>query len=97
PYAPVRRGLSVRETVARMKDQQVGAAIVVDDDGLAVGMFTEKLLIRLLARNPRAMDDPVESHMANRMVCLRDDEPIARLLATMQAHKLRWVCITDAA
>jgi CBS domain-containing protein len=58
-------------------------------------MFTEKLLIRLLAHRPEAVDEPVAEHQSVRIVCLRGEEPIARLITTMQKHALRWVCMVD--
>lgn len=87
--------VSVRMAAERMHEQKIGALIVVNDEGLPVGMFTEKLLIRVLALNPSAMDQPVGSHMSNRCICLGQDEPVARLIAVMLEHNLRWVCVVD--
>ena len=89
--------MTVRQTVELMRDRKVGAVITVDAAGKPNGMFTEKLLIRLLAYRSEALNEPVGSHITPRIVCLRRDEPIARVIDVMQKHSLRWVCIVDEA
>lgn len=87
--------VSVRQAAEKMSEHKLGAVIVTDDRGLPQGMFTEKLLIRVMALSPFAMDEPVGSHMAQRCVCLRLTEPVSRLIAVMLEHNLRWVCVVD--
>lgn len=91
----VRPQTPVHEAIEALRRESVGAVIVTDDDGRPAGMFTEKLLIRLLVYRPEATHEPVASHMSARIECLKADEPIARLISTMQRHALRWVCVVD--
>ncbi|MDH3583799.1 MAG: CBS domain-containing protein [Phycisphaerae bacterium] len=86
----------VRQVVATMRRVTLGAVIVVDEQGLPLGMFNEKLLIRMLADDPSALDQPVGDHMCQLPVTVRSDASIAKLINTMQAHKLRWICVVDA-
>jgi CBS domain-containing protein len=86
---------TVREAIAILKRDHLGTIIIVDDDGMPKGMYNEHMLMRLLAENPAGLDDPVGDHMTTYVVCLRRDEPIAKLIATMYERKLRWVCVVD--
>ncbi|MBI1367782.1 MAG: CBS domain-containing protein [Planctomycetes bacterium] len=95
PVVAMPRSATVRQTIEAMKRQGIGAAIIVDSDGRAAGMFNEKLLIRLLLESPGSLDEPVEKHMTPRLVTVRESDSIAKLLAIMQEFSLRWVCIID--
>jgi len=86
---------TVRSVLHRMSEGGLGAAITVDADGKPVGMFNEKLLIRLLHENPAAMDQPVGQVMTRNVICVQQGDSIATLIATMQQRKLRWVCVVD--
>lgn len=85
----------VRKVCDAMAEAQLGAAIAVDSSGRTVGMFNEKLLIRLLNENPEAMDEAAEKHMTRNVTCVKTTDTIATLIATMQHRKLRWVCVVD--
>ena len=97
PYVAVTAETTVRQTVQKMREEEIGAAIVVDQSGKAVGLFTEKLLVNLLATDPSHMDEQVSHHMSRHLISLRKTDTIAKLILTMQRHNLRWVCLTDEA
>lgn len=86
---------TVEQACAAMRQAKLGALIVVDDAGHPVGMFNEKLLIRLVASDIGQLSDPVEKHMTHNVVCIRESDSIAQLIATMQSRKLRWICVVD--
>ena len=85
----------VREACDAMEREGLGAAIAVDATGRPVGMFNEKILIRILTRYPSAMDDPAEGHMTRNVVTVRQGDSIAKLIGTMQTRMLRWVCVVN--
>ncbi len=85
----------VRDVVDQMKTRSIGAAIIVDQDDKPLGMFNEKILLRLLATSPQSLDDNVESHMTRSVVCINENESIVTLIRIMQDHKLRWICVVD--
>lgn len=95
PLVHVDAGASVRNACALMREAQLGAAMILDTDGRPVGMFNEKLLIRLLHANPQAMDEPVDRHMTRNVRCVRETDTIVKLINVMQVHRLRWVCVVD--
>lgn len=86
---------TVRQVCQAMREQKLGAALIVDDAGKPVGMFNEKLLISLLYRKPEGYDEPVSYHMTTNLVCVKQSDKIAELIATMQQRKLRWICVVD--
>jgi len=86
---------TVREAVARMREAQMGCVYIVDDGRRPLGIFTEHLLNRLLATDPRSLDDPLGQHMLNTQTTVSMDEPIAEVLSAMQAQDKRFVCILD--
>jgi CBS domain-containing protein len=85
----------VSDACESMRHGGVGAAIAVDPVGRPVGMFNEKVLIRLLASNPDAIDEPAEKYMVRNVVVMNVTDPIAELIATMKQRHLRWVCVVD--
>ncbi len=95
PYVAVDAQTTVRNAVTKMKQLNLGAAIIVDSAGKAVGMFDEKKLLRLLTERPGGLDEPVGTHLSQQIVCLPRTATIAQLIATMQSRNLRWVCVVD--
>jgi predicted transcriptional regulator len=96
PYAAVTADATVRQAVDAMRAKQIGAAMIVDEAGKAIGMFNEKMLIRLLINDPKLLDDPVEKHMTRNIFTVQASDSIAKLISTMQNRHLRWVSIVDA-
>ncbi len=95
PFVAVRGQTTIRQAVAKMKQFNLGAAIIVDDAGKAVGMFDEKKLVRLLNDRPGALDEAVGTHLSQQIVCLPTTATIADLIKLMQSRNLRWVCVVD--
>ncbi len=89
--------VKLREAIRIMRRDQLGAIIVVDDEGLPIGMFNEHILIQILDETPEVLDEPLSSHMTTEFVCLRRDDPIAKLIAVMFKHHAHWVCVVDKA
>lgn len=85
----------VNDACESMREGGLGATIAVDAVGRPVGMFNEKVLIRLLASNPDAVNEPAEKHMVREVVTVKVTDPIAELIATMKQRHLRWVCVVD--
>jgi len=93
----IKRGTPVRLVVAEMNKRTLGAAIVVDDDQHPVGMFTERLLVRMLDRDPAGLDQPVDDHMIDcSRLTARLDEPVEHIIHIMQNAKIRFICVVDS-
>lgn len=86
---------TVRESITKMRAASLGCCVVVDDHARPIGMFNEKMLMKLMTLQPQALDDRVETFMTRRMAVMYPDEPIAKLINILQQKKLRWVCVCD--
>jgi CBS domain-containing protein len=87
---------TIRAAVTLMKQQQVGALVVVDADRRLLGVLSERDVIHsLAAQGTDALHQPVG-------VCMRKDVPVVRLHDTVQsamhamtAQRVRHLPITD--
>ena len=86
---------SVRDTVASMKERDLGCAIVIDGDRKPIGIFTESMLTALLPQGVQALDELVEKHMAQPCPWVRSTDPIADVLEAMQLKNLQFLCVVD--
>jgi CBS domain-containing protein len=85
----------VRDAVRRMRERQLGCVYVVQENGKAIGMFTESMLNRLLVNNPGALEDPLRRHMADYWCCVKMTDPIVKVLTAMQSRNVRFVCVLN--
>lgn len=95
PRAPlcVDQDATLEDAVIAMREHRVGCMLVVDEDGLLAGIFTERdLLLRLenadLSRN-------IRPYMTADPETLRSDDPIAFALNLMSVGGFRHVPLVD--
>lgn len=90
------RIVSVRETdsladVARVLTQEnIGAVPVLEPEGDMVGIFSERDLVRQIAREGTdVLTRPVSTVMTRNVVCCGPDDTIASTMAMMTARRFR--------
>jgi len=88
---------SLNQVVDAMKSHHLGCAIVVDDDGKPLGIFTESQLVQILAEETTDFSSPVSAAMESDWPSVRDNEPIVEVLNLMTARNLRFVIVVDSA
>jgi CBS domain-containing protein len=89
PHAPV------REVLALLVDRGVGCVVVVDGDGRAVGIFTERdALLRLNVDYAAHLDAPVSKFMTPAVETLKLDDRVAFALHKMDLGGFRHIPIT---
>lgn len=88
-------GTTCRQAVAFMRANRVGYVVIVDEAGRPLGMFTERMLVKLLVQDPALLDDPVENHMSGRAMRIGRNEPIAKVIEMMQTLAWRFLCVVD--
>ena len=87
---------TVRAAIGQMRENRLGCAIVVNDEGKPIGTFSEARLVDLLLANPSALDeDCVERHLDKDWAAVKLADPISSVLLAMQSKDLRFVCVTD--
>lgn len=85
----------IRDVVARMRQKQLGCAIVVDEQGRPLGVFTERSVIDLLLEDPKLELAVVGDHLDQRWTAVRESDPIARVLEAVIDQGLRFVCVVN--
>jgi CBS domain-containing protein len=87
------------QAVARLlRERDVGAVVVVDEAGRAVGMLTDRdLAVRALAARPKDPGSlPVDRIMSSPVFTAHEDTLVFDLLREMAKRRIRRVPITDA-
>ncbi|MGE3174176.1 MAG: CBS domain-containing protein [Planctomycetota bacterium] len=78
-------------------DQDCGAVPVVDGDGQAIGIVTDRdCCMAALTRGRRLEEMSVGSAMAKTLFTIRADARVADALAAMQQHRVRRLPVVDA-
>ena len=87
--------VTLGETVAKMRELNIGCAFVIDDDQKPIGMLTESMLTELLSHGPLPLNDPIEKHVANRWQWVKKTDPIADVLEAMELKNIRMLGVVD--
>jgi CBS domain-containing protein len=86
----------VRSAVERMASAGVGALVVVNDDGLLIGVVSERDVLQALASNgDSAMSMPVSDVMPRHLVTCSTDDALGDLMAVMTNRRVRHLPVVD--
>lgn len=96
-YVPsIGSGATVREVLAQLDLDNVGALVVTDDNDNILGMISERDIVRGLQKEGIAtIDAPVNSLMSKVVYTCDVNEPISNVLELMDRYKFRHVPIKD--
>ncbi|MCC5830549.1 MAG: CBS domain-containing protein [Phycisphaeraceae bacterium] len=86
---------SVRQAAAKMREAGLGLVVVVDEYDKPLGRFSERDLIRLLAKSTAAIDDPVSRYMTPTEYCVKINDPIQQVFSRMEVYGRRFVCVSN--
>jgi CBS domain-containing protein len=99
---PLREGIivtadaTVRSVMDRMRQRQLGCAIVVDPDGRPLGTFSGRSVIELLLQQPDQLEQlTVGRALDEAWYQVRNTEPIVTVLNLVQQQGARFVCVID--
>lgn len=97
PVMRVRRTESVEDAARLMRDHDLGFVPVCDDDGVVIGVLTDRdIATRVCAAGAHAHDTLVETVMTAGVVACRPTDRVSRAIALMRRHRLTRVLVTDA-
>ncbi len=91
----VRPDVSVRDTVVLMNSKGYSSAVVVDDEGRPLGIFTERDLVRVVAEGVD-LSEPIKNVMTPRPVTVGAEDSLSRAVAKMIEHKIRNLPVVDS-
>lgn len=95
PVPPlVRRTTGVAEAVAAMAAAGETSALVVDDAGRAIGILSERDVLRRIAFRLPA-EAPVETAMSAPVLAVGADDYLYRAVGMMRAHGVRHLAVLD--
>ena len=86
---------TLREAARRMTRHDVGAAVVLDPDGMGPGIFTERDLMRACGSGEDLDVERVETHMTQRLEYASADWSLERAAEEMVAARFRHVVVVD--
>ena len=86
---------TVRQAIEQMRANNQGCVIVVDEQGMPEGKFTEHQLAGLITDQPRFMDTTIGQHVRDAWAKMNRAEPIAILVHRLQTYGIRHVIVVD--
>lgn len=89
----VSKDKTAKDALFVMTDKGLGAASVVDENGKFVGLITDGIIRRALAKDYKFLDEPVCSIMFEQPLTIKQDELAAAALSMMEKHKPRPVTV----
>ena len=93
--ATLRPDQTVSAAVALMAERRVGA-VVVEDKAAVVGIFSERDLVKLLARNgPAALDQPLRTAMTSPVITCRAEDRLDQVMAIMSQRHVRHMPVME--
>ena len=93
--ATLRPDRTVSAAVALMAERRVGA-VVIEDKAEVVGIFSERDLVKLLARNgPSALDQPLRKAMTAPVITCRAEDRLDQVMALMSQRHVRHMPVMD--
>ena len=93
-FTAVKVGTSVRETIEEMRKANHHCAIVTDD-GVLVGIFTDRDLMRKVVDVPETWDHPIEEVMTVSPITVNSTDPANIALTLMDEKHFRNVPVVN--
>lgn len=84
---------TAKDALFIMTDKGLGAASVVDSNGKFVGLITDGIIRRALAKNYKFLDEAVKNIMFAQPLTISKDKLAAEALSVMEKHKPRPVTV----
>lgn len=93
--ATLRPDQNVSAAVALMAERRIGA-VVVEDKGTVAGIFSERDLVKLLARDGSAiLDAPLRKAMTSPVITCRAEDRLDQVMAIMSQKHVRHMPVMD--
>ena len=89
----VHKDKTAKDALFIMTDKGLGAASVVDDSGKLVGIITDGIIRRALAKDYKFLDEAVGNIMFATPLTIKQEAMASAALSVMEKHKLRPVTV----
>ncbi|MGE5386440.1 MAG: DUF294 nucleotidyltransferase-like domain-containing protein [Betaproteobacteria bacterium] len=95
PPVTVMPDAPIREALATMASQRIGAMVVTDEEARPVGAFTRSDLLERVVLAGLPLESPIAGVMSSRPCVLREDATVHDAMLAMATRKLRHVFVSD--
>ncbi len=95
--AVVRQDAPVRTALKEMTDRRTGAAVIADDNGQLVGVFTHGDFVRHYQTDPRVGERLVADLMTLNPVTVQQDKLAVEVLNLLERHRIDDLVVVDEA
>jgi IMP dehydrogenase len=91
------RGMTVADAVSRLVEDEVGALVVVDDNGKPVGMFTERDVLKCWTRkgDRHFKDIKISEVMSTNLIIVESDDDLCYVTTIMIKNRIRHLPVLD--
>ena len=89
----VAAGKTAKDALFIMTEKGLGAASVVNEQGKFIGLITDGIIRRALAKDNKFLDEPVEHIMTASPLTISSDKMAASALSVMEKHQPRPVTV----
>jgi CBS domain-containing protein len=86
---------TVRHAVGLLIEHNIGAVVVVDGDRQPVGILSERDIVRAVARNDRALAEPVAALMTKDVILGLPQDDLASVGHTMTERRIRHLPVME--
>lgn len=96
PVVVARADASLQDTVTRLQNEHVGSCIVIDGDGKAIGIVTERDVLNAVGRGGAgALVQPLSALMSTPVAWIAADALLYRAIARMDRRRIRHLAVLD--
>lgn len=85
----------IRDVLVKMRDSGVGSMIVVDEERVPVGVFTQPDVLERVALGGADLAAPISSVMTPEPVVIAADAPVYEAALAMARHGIRHIVLVD--
>ena len=91
----VKPDTSMKDTIIEMTGKRLGAALVIDDDGLLVGIFTDGDLRRLAQKDNNFFNIRTDEAMIKNPQTIEPDAILDKALAVMEKFSITVIPVVE--
>lgn len=93
----ISREMTVADAVSRLVEDEIGALVVVDDEGKPVGMFTERDVLKCWTRKGERhfKDIKISEVMSTNLIIAEPDDDLCYVTTIMIKNRIRHLPVLD--
>lgn len=91
----VDQSCSLLDAIRRMREESIGCIVLTNSDGRPEGLLTEGIIRNLLSDPGTDLGSSIVPHVSRRIPCVREEDPIARVMEAMLTHEIQFVIVVD--